>query len=362
MDPREEMKDQNLEAQEELEKELGLSNEEEREEGSEKEEEKGDEGKKEEKGAAEQGDKGEEGKDELPEKKEDLIDDKEYDLGDMGKFKGSELKDLLDKGKDYTKKTQELSEKESKVKELQNWANVVKGDKRAIDVLIKFSEKLMDDKGKYNGELLERMQAALDNKVEQSKEGLDARKVELEKELDELDPDSPMYKIVKGSLDQIKQLKTRLDTAEAQAKEAQDKRVEQEYQNQVKHAQQVYRTTLDGLTDPEKEDSLKFEDESGKKIWQSLVSSYMKDNPKEYKDEEDFVNTLTDVGKACHKTISQFSEAVVAKYLKSKGKTDEGSGEEKAKAANKGSESVVVEGGQDALEAAVAGALREMSG
>ena len=98
MDPREQMKDEGLDAQKELEKELGLGEE---EEGSEDKQEEGkeEEGKKE----GEEGAEKEEKKDELPEKKEDLVDDKEYDLGDMGKFKGSELKDLLDKGKDYEK-------------------------------------------------------------------------------------------------------------------------------------------------------------------------------------------------------------------------------------------------------------------
>ncbi len=343
-------------AEDALAEELGLEEKGE-EEGSEKEEE----GKEEE---------GKEEEEEEDPKKEEEEKGEEIDLEKfgLGKINSKDLKDLVEKGKDYTTKTQELSEKEKSVKELQDWAKVVKGDKRAIDVLIKFSKDLVNDKGEYNGKLLDRMKGALENKVEQTKDGLDAREDELQQELDELDPDSPTYKLVKTSLEQIQALKERLDKAEEAATTAAKDKAEKEYEAQVQHAQQVYKTTLDSLEDPKAEGGLSFQTDSGKKVWRSLVSSFMKDNPKEYKDEEDFVSTLKEVGKACHDTMSKHDEATIAAYLESKGQSPIDPKKKVDPASPKGETEEEEEkaGGitnQSELETAVASALEtEMTG
>lgn len=321
-------------------------------------EEEGKDEEEEEEGKEEKGKEKDEKKDEK--KKEDpKPEDEEFDLKDLGKLKKSELKDLLEKGKDYTKKTQDLSEKEKSVKELQDWAEVVKGNKKAVEHLIKFSSKLMNNKGEYDEELLDRLNNALENKVEGAKTGLKAQEIQLEKELAELDPESPMYKVVKASLDQIQSLQERLDKADKEANEAKERKAQEDYKAQVVHAQQVYRTTLDTLIDEKDPKGLKFDAESSKKIWESLVSSYMKDNPKDYKDEADFVNTLKDVGRACHASLSKFSEEVIAGYLKKKGKpTESEEGESKPKG-KKDDHKIVPADSRSAFEDSIAGALQE---
>jgi len=248
--------------------------------------------------------------------------DEEFDLKDLGKLKKSELKELLEKGRDYTKKTQELSEKETKVKELTDWSEIIKGNKKAVQFLVHFSEKLVKEGGEYNEELLDRLMANFEAKKEAAKEGLEDQLDEIDEALKDLDPDSGLYKAMKAQKAQIKALQEKIDkqtnvfkekeTAETQAKQ------KEAYEQQVKKAQETYNTTLDAISGADSKDGIKFEDDNSKKMWRSLVSSVMKDQARDYKTEDEFVSHLKEVGKTCYAVLTKHEEAVLARHLKSK--------------------------------------------
>jgi hypothetical protein len=49
-----------------------------------------------------------------------------------------------------------------------------------------------------------------------------------------------------------------------------------------------------------------------------MVLSYLKDNPKDYANEEDFKTTIGEVGKKYYNALQKIGEAKVKKYLESK--------------------------------------------
>lgn len=248
--------------------------------------------------------------------------DEEFDLKDLGKLKKSELKELLDKGRDYTKKTQDLSEKELKIKELSDWGEIIKGNEKAVKFLVAFSEKLVKEGGEYNEELLDNLMASFEAKKEAAKENIEGQVDDIDEALKDLDPDSSLYKAMKAQKEQLKALQDKIDkqtnvfkekeTAETQAKQ------KEAHEALVKKATETYNNTLEAISGPESKDGIKFEDDHSKKMWRSLVSSVMKDQAKDYKTEDEFVSHLKEVGKACYAVLAKYEEAVLARHLKSK--------------------------------------------
>ena len=161
--------------------------------------------------------------------------------------------------------------------------------------------------------------------IEGKKEEVIDEIAEMEKELASLDPDTGEAKMIKRLLTHARGMQTRLTTAEGQLKTTQESTAsiktgqeEKDSQALFAKAEKVLNTTLSVLCDTEKEGGLKFDSDEAKGLWRQLVLSHLKDNPKDYKGEKDFVQAIQEAGRKYHSTLQKHGEGLIAKYLKDK--------------------------------------------
>jgi len=214
------------------------------------------------------------------------VDDPEIDLGEE-KAKRSQILEwkkanLLQS--DYTKKTQDLAQQ-----------------RKELDELVKFADYL-----KANPAKLQKVLAALEDKAEVAQDKQEAITTELEG----LDPNDPYAKALRQQLTaikaELKPLQQKLTELEARDKQSEQKQM-------VAQAQQVLSKTLEDVTK-----TLTFDNDEEKATWRSMVLSYLKDNPRDYTDENDFNSTIKEVGKKHYDALQKIGEAKVKKYLESK--------------------------------------------
>ena len=213
-------------------------------------------------------------------------DDPEYDLGGE-KAKRSQILEwkkanLLQS--DYTKKTQELAQQ-----------------RKELDELVRFADYL-----KANPAKLQKVLAALEDKVDAQQGKQEAITTELEG----LDPNDPYAKALKSQLAaitaQLKPLQDKLTAFEQRDMQSEQKQM-------VAQAQQVLSKTLEDITK-----TLSFDNDEEKATWRSMVLSYLKDNPRDYADENDFTTAVEEIGKKYYDALQKIGEAKVKKYLESK--------------------------------------------
>jgi hypothetical protein len=210
-------------------------------------------------------------------------DDPEVELEGGTKVKMSELKKGYMLQSDYTTKTQALAEQRKEVEELITLANYLKA----------------------NPTKLKRIIAILDEKGEEIAE----KKEEITAELEGLDPNDPLAKTLKAQNKMLSDLQKQIANMQ-QAQETSQK------EGLVLQAQQVLTKTLDEVAK-----DFTFEDDEEKGLWRTMVLSFLKDNPKQYADEADFVKTIKEIGKKYFETLTKLAEKRVAKYVKTKGGT-----------------------------------------
>ena len=213
-------------------------------------------------------------------------DDPEYDLGGE-KAKRSQILEwkkanLLQS--DYTKKTQELAQQ-----------------RKELDELVRFADYL-----KANPAKLQKVLAALEDEVDAQQGKQEAITTELEG----LDPNDPYAKALKSQLAaitaQLKPLQDKLTAFEQRDMQSEQKQM-------VAQAQQVLSKTLEDITK-----TLSFDNDEEKATWRSMVLSYLKDNPRDYADENDFTTAVEEIGKKYYDALQKIGEAKVKKYLESK--------------------------------------------
>ncbi len=214
------------------------------------------------------------------------IDDPELDLGGE-KVKRSQVLQWKQSNmlqSDYTKKTQELAQQ-----------------RKELDELVKFADYL-----KTNPAKLQKVLAVLEDKAEAAQD----QKQEIATELEGLDPNDPYAKLLKQQMAaitaQLKPLQEKLTQFEQRDQQSRQEQV-------VEKAQQVLGKTLEDTAK-----SLAFDNDEEKATWRAMVLSYLKDNPKNYADENDFNQTIKDVGKKYFDSLQKIGEAKVKKYLESK--------------------------------------------
>ena len=204
------------------------------------------------------------------------IEEPEFDLGNGEKVKLSQIKEWKDGGlrqSDYTKKTQELSEKRKSLEEMEKFADYLKANPSKLKRVIG---------------ILEEKEEAAEKKADLY-EGMDA--------------DDPYVKLMKQQNEILmRELSGVKQTLENKHKE-----------EQTKEAQQVLNNTLETAAK-----TYEFSDGEEKKAWRQLVLSHLKDNPKPYQSEEDFKQSIADVGKTYYNNFKKIGEARIKAYLKSK--------------------------------------------
>ena len=185
---------------------------------------------------------------------------------------------------DYTKKTTELAQQ-----------------RKELDELVRFADYL-----KANPAKLQKVLAALEDKAEAAQ----GQKEAIATELEGLDPNDPYAKALKSQLAaitaQLKPLQDKLTALETRDKQSEQTQL-------VEKAQQVLSRTLEEVMK-----TLSFDNDEEKATWRSMVLSYLKDNPKDYSNEEDFNNTIKETGKKYYDALQKIGEAKVQKYLQSK--------------------------------------------
>jgi len=229
----------------------------------------------------------------------------QIDLGEGRKITLADLKKGFMLNEDYTKKTQALSEEKEKIGDLIKFADAVRKNPKMVKAIVGLTEKGLSDET-----VLDKVLTALEGKIEEAKEDLD-------KLLEGIDPESPEGKIIKALQGQVKALETKVTQIEKAGKDIDTKITDKETTEAITHAQQVLNETLVALADPKK-GGLEFDTETGQKLWRMLTISYLKDNPREYASQEDFVKIVNEVGKQMHAALQKFGEAKLKKYLETK--------------------------------------------
>jgi len=239
----------------------------------------------------------------------------QLDLGEGRKVSLADLRKGFMLNEDYTQKTQMLAGEKEKIKDLITFADAVRKNPKMVKALVGLTEKGLSDEA-----VLDRVLKTLEGVVEDTKEDLD-------KLLEGIDPDSPEGKVIKGLQTKVKALETRLDKTDKDIKDTGIKITDKETQEAIVAAQQVLNEALANFTDPKK-GGLEFDTETGQKLWRMLVISYLKDNPKEYASQEDFVKTVNEVSRQMHAALQKYGEAKLKKYLETKHTSLPGTGGE----------------------------------
>lgn len=196
------------------------------------------------------------------------------------------------------------------------WGKAFEGDKYNAEAVTKMAQ------------MLEAKEQIIDKKINDNADDI----AEAEKELAELDQDSPQYKIAKRSLNSLKDLRAQLKTAEDSNKSLQGKldgldkfktgfeetQKTQKTEAEAKQAGELFDTTLGALTSKD----YKFDDADDSQEFEEKVRDMIATQAHQGKINDDpaFIKAIQDAAKATFERISKRNERIVNEYLKKKGK------------------------------------------
>lgn len=189
---------------------------------------------------------------------------------------------------------------------------------------------------KYNPEAVTKIVSALEDKAEvianKAEDNADDI-IEAEKELAELDQDSPQYKVAKRSLNALKAVRSQLLEAQNNNKTLQGKLDGldkfktgfEETQKQgkedadAKQATELFDSTLGALTSGET--GIKFDDADDAKEFESSVRDSVATLAQQGKinNDAEFTKAIQDAAKAANDRIGKRNQRIVTEYLKKKG-------------------------------------------
>lgn len=189
---------------------------------------------------------------------------------------------------------------------------------------------------KFKPETVAKVMAALeakaevvDKKVEDNADDI----AEAEKELAELDQDSPQYKIAKRSLNALKTVRGQLADAQANNKTLQGKldgldkfkkgfeetQKKQTEDADAKQAADLFDSTFGALTSGDT--GIKFDDAGDAKEFEEEVRNTVANlaEQKKITNDAEFTKAIQDAAKAANERISMRNQRIVTEYLKKKG-------------------------------------------
>ena len=241
----------------------------------------------------------------------------------------------------------------SELKDTAKWIHQNKGTLASMmkhrEMVTKYPEfgKIMEtvmeksfNGGELNKEFVSKTLAALEGKQEKIEgkiEDKDDLIEEMQRQLEDLDPESPQAKILNKSIiyqkglkaelrNQMSESKKRIDAMEAKLNGVEKKHTdflsEQDKAEQtveVKRLSEIYSKEVGTLTDKEKKDGYKFIDEDEQKEFDSAVRNSIASNSKDIKSDADFVKLIQSTAKAVYDKMSKRRETWVNDYLKKKG-------------------------------------------
>ena len=228
-----------------------------------------------------------------------------------------------------------LKENEQLIRSAVGMREQFKANPELSKAFTKFWERAFDG-DKYNPEAVGKMLEMLEGKGEQieNKQEQNADDIaEAEKELEQLDPDSPQYKIAKRNLTALKQVREQLKTAldsnktlqekldgfskfKGDFEETQRRNVEQAG---AKEAADLFDRTFSALAS--KDGGMTFDDAGDAKEFENGVRDAVATlaSQDKIKNDADFVKAIQDSAKAVFENISKRNQRIVAEYLKKKG-------------------------------------------
>lgn len=261
-------------------------------------------------------------------------DDPEHELelpGEDGKptkqkVKLSDLKKGYLRESDYTKKTQELAQMRQHYKDIESFVNAINGHDGLRKLIHGIVVKSGLDEGKVNDEVVNKFLAGLEEK----QEIVDQQQDDIEKLLQELDPDSPQYKALKRQYEQNKALQKKLDAIEQKMtgfeklqKTSTEQAEKQALDKATAEASEVLATTLKELADKSK-GGYEFIHEDEQKDWAAIVQGILSQIKwPENTTLATFKELVKTAGKKAYEVIGKKREAYQAHFLKSAPKAPE---------------------------------------
>lgn len=206
--------------------------------------------------------------------------------------------------------------------------------------------------GKIDGTFVTGTLAKLEAKEEVQKEKIDDATddiKEMQKDLEDLDPDSPQAKILKRNISALQATRTQLKTAMDANKQLQDKigGIEKHNETQIKNqtaektkseedaAIKLFDDTYKAITSKDSKDAYYIEDKDDASDFEDKVRTAIQRLALEgkIKNDQDFTNAIRESAKVAFEKYNQRRERIVNDYLKTKKQPepDKGSGGETKK-------------------------------
>lgn len=190
--------------------------------------------------------------------------------------------------------------------------------------------------GKFDEEFATKTLASLEAKAEQTEqqvEKVEDHISEMQKDLEELDPESPQYRVLSKNIAQAKQMSAQLRETQAQNKAMQEKldkvvkfqddsvqsSKKADVDKQVERLSGVFNTEIGALTDASKPDGFKFVNEGIAKRFDKDVREAVAARSVSIKTDADFVKAIKEEATRLYKDYTAEGEAYVNDYLKKKG-------------------------------------------
>ena len=163
--------------------------------------------------------------------------DPEIDFGEgFGKMKRSQARDLLNKGNDYSKKTEELNQRAQSVKQFEELSQSLAQNPKKLQAVLKILEAKED---------AAEAQAAADagtGTQKKADEAANAAKNAIQAALEKLDPDDPGALILKhmvGEMGQLKEVLLGFKSREEQIRQQEEAAQKTQQEQQQQWAQQL---------------------------------------------------------------------------------------------------------------------------
>lgn len=243
--------------------------------------------------------------------------------------------------------------------ELKEAAKFLQSNKKSIGASLKIREmatnnpefgkllngiisKAHNENGEYNADFvsktlssLEAKADAVEDKIEDTDEDIKAAEDLLNS--DEIDPDSVQAQVLKSNIKAMKATKAQLNKALSKIEEVSGKfeKVEQshttfltdqqkaEETKEVERVSGIFNKEFSTITDPQRENAMKFVDEDDRKEFENKVRNIVaaesgKENTT-IKTDADFVKLIRQASDTVYKRITSIRESAVNDYLRSKG-------------------------------------------
>lgn len=248
-----------------------------------------------------------------------LDDEQEYEI-DGKVLKGKELRKGFMLQSDYTRKTQELAKLRETTTRLQSWLNDIKSNSEVKNIVRAVTEKILYSQNPDAGKsLAQRLMATLEGKEQ------DIKPEANQQFLADLPDDDPYAQSIKHLHAMMQKIEKSLENKSSAAphkmqdlfddvqSDSQSQNIDSEHLEQMENVKKTMNTTLEGMV---KELGIDADDVDD---WRSRVLyAANKSFPREFENEQQFVDALRQVGKAEYDRQVKRDEKIRDRYIKSK--------------------------------------------